>query len=79
MARYTISDLRKAIESVNRSFEVMDRPERLKEQGRNGYQAADLYIGGKCIRNIECGTSRDVAGACWEFHSGIIIEAAGEN
>ncbi len=61
--RYTIKDLRAAVERANNRLEEAGSPYRIREQGRNGYQAADLYnTVGDCLRMIGGGTSREVCG-----------------
>ena len=67
MARFTITDLRRAIVKINGWMKEEGWPERFIEQGRNGYQAVDEYsvdaddnrIGSGVNRNICCGTSRE--------------------
>lgn len=62
--RLTVADLRNAVESVNRELFESGSNYFLKEGGRNGYQAVDLYAveeNGEisCERNLVCGTSRE--------------------
>lgn len=50
-------------------------PFKLESQGRNNYQAVDLYFRddtpwGSCLRNISCGTSREVANDCLAWLAG---------
>lgn len=64
MARITITDLRKAIDKVNVELAESKSCYYLKEQGRNGYQAVDVYVindkgAHKCSSNLVCGTSRE--------------------
>lgn len=61
--RITITDLRKELDALNSKLEHSSLPFRFKAQGRNGYQAVDLYnITGSCLRNVGCGSSKEVIG-----------------
>lgn len=66
MSRFTITDLRRVIERKNRHQLESGSPYYFVEQGRNGYQAVDLYRidedGSKsCHRMLVGGTSRECA------------------
>jgi len=77
MNRFTISDLRAKIADCNTQLEPIGY--KIREGGRNGYQAADLYkIGGGsgCLRNVGCGTSREVAQYCESETLGLLLRAA---
>jgi len=66
MSRFTISDLRAGIEEFNNGLAEAGARVRFVEQGRNGYQAVDLYNvdpeGNRpdsCQSMVGSGTSRE--------------------
>lgn len=73
MANITIKDLRNEIEQANRYLSHSGSNYFLREQGRNGYQAVDVYSVGDtgktgCIRMLEGGSSRECVAAVQTFH-----------
>jgi hypothetical protein len=80
MSRFTVRDLRAAVDEVNGCLANAGALVRLEEHGRNGYQAIDEYsvnragmrIGSGVNCNVCCGTSREVAYAAWEYCAGHI-------
>jgi len=76
MGRFTVTNLRAKIADCNAAMLAEGYPFVIVEQGRNGYQAADLYkidcdgsVG--CERMIGVGTSRQVASWCIDEHYSI--------
>lgn len=66
MSRYTIKNLRDEVVQQNSYFLDAGAPLFFKEQGRNGYQAVDLYKvepdgSCSCLRLAGSGTSREAA------------------
>ena len=66
MARYTITDLRAALERYNQQLVDGGCVYYLREHGRNGYQAVDLYKvesdgHHSCQRQVAGGSSRECA------------------
>lgn len=64
MGRFTITDLREGLRVLNRAQLDSGSAYFYREQGRNGYQAVDLYGideegAAICMRNIAGGTSRE--------------------
>lgn len=64
MSRFTKTDLRDGLRRLNRAQLDSGSAYFYREQGRNGYQAVDLYGideegAAMCLRNVECGTSRE--------------------
>lgn len=74
MSRYTITNLRADLESINQSLESIGSEFRLSESGRYGYQAVDIETveqrregKGNICRNLEGGTSRECMEASYVF------------
>jgi|GEM_PF-3807516 len=64
---FTVVDLRNNLEVINKALEKYGFDFRLRESGRNGYQAVDEYYvhpdgtphEDGAVRNICCGSSRE--------------------
>lgn len=66
--RYTIKDLREEIARANDMLSASGSTYYLREQGRNGYQAVDVYRSmpdghASCQKLLESGTSKECAAA----------------
>ena len=80
MTRYTITNLRSDIDTINEWLAEAGALVRFEEQGRNGYRAVDEYcvdetgqrIGSGCTRTIGCGSSREVYGYAIDACHGIM-------
>ena len=75
---YTIKDLRNEIARLNRGLFLSNKTCFIREQGRNGYQAADLYSVDsegftRCMSMIGGGTSREVSLYCYQESTGSYI------
>ena len=55
-----ITAFRNSIEEINKKLLASGSTYKYKEQGRNGYNAIDLYNGSKCIRNVDCNEPKTV-------------------
>jgi hypothetical protein len=74
MSRFTINDLRKTVTRYNRYAMLSGSEYYYREQGRNGYQAVDLYRiredgSESCERLLEAGSSRECASAIADHHN----------
>lgn len=72
MTRYTRKMLDAELKEINKALAGSGRY--LAAQGRNGYTGVDEYegdpsegTGGRCIRNIECGTPRKCIEAAYNY------------
>lgn len=71
--RITVTDLREHLKTFNKLFAENGSNLFLREQGRNGYQAVDVYFidaGGKehCQRMLQGGTARECMCEAREFY-----------
>lgn len=76
--RITITDLRNTVEQYNRYLASCGSMKRLREQGRNGYQAVDIYtldpdskdreFKNGC-NNLACGTARECCDHVYDFYN----------
>ena len=72
----TVTDLRAAIAEINDNLEQWNFSFRLREAGRNGYQAVDEYFvhpdgtpfASGAVRNVCCGSSRECIDAAWSHY-----------
>lgn len=76
-ARFTKNDLDHALNDINVALKPTGHY--LKAASRNGYTGLDLYSGdgslghgGKCLRNIECGTPRECLEAANNYRDGVL-------
>jgi hypothetical protein len=75
---FTITDLRANIAEINDSLAHWGFSFRLREAGRNGYQAVDEYfvypdgtpMASGAVRNVCCGSSRECSDAAWSHYRG---------
>ena len=75
---FTVTDLREQLADINEQLERDRFSFRLRESGRNGYQAVDEYyvhpdgtpMASGAVRNIECGSSRECSDAAWNHYYG---------
>lgn len=73
---YTVTRLREEIAEINDNLEQGNFSFRLREQGRNGYQAVDEYfvypdgapMPSGAVRNVCCGSSRECGDAAWSHY-----------
>lgn len=79
----TVKDLRREIDKVNGYLAEGKFSFRLREAGRNGYQAVDAYFvhpdgtphEDGAVRNVCCGTSRECIDAIWEDYNNKYMRA----
>lgn len=84
-SRFTITDLREAVEEYNRRLLEEGARIQFREHGRNNYQAVDEYDTDEhgvaltsSSRNVGCGTSREVNGYCDTRFYNIINQLPGK-
>jgi hypothetical protein len=72
--RFTVKRLRENLEEMNQRLAEAGSEIQFLLSPRNNYQAVDEIavdregkrIGSGCVRNVGCGTSREVDGYCWD-------------
>ena len=80
--RFTVKRLRENLEEMNRGLAEAGSKIRFNLSPRNNYQAVDetavdregKRIGHGCVRNVGCGTSREVDGYCRERYYQILSQ-----